>query len=297
MAAFAERTGRAQALWLPFTKRPWLKTWSRCPARPPGSREVRRPYNYGHFTDDLPRGVRRAVERLGPAMGAATPALAKVSYASWVLGLRATRTTDLWGRSKDLLLFIRANVPHAAVAGYAVACRRADVQRVVSDFTDAYAAQLDAHRSRGAYPVNLPVEIRVTGLDVPEAVLHPAAEAPVLSAVSPRRDRPDWGAAVWFDVSYLPGTPLAEAFMRELEAWLMGRFDGSWAAVRPEWSKVWGFGDRGPWDEDAPLARAIPALYREGRRADENWDWATRTLRSYDPHRVWSNPFLDRLLG
>jgi hypothetical protein len=44
------------------------------------------------------------------------------------------------------------------------------------------------------------------------------------------------------------------------------------------------------------LTATIPDLYRVGRDQSDNWDWARRTLNDYDPHRVFSNTFLDTLL-
>ena len=55
--------------------------------------------------------------------------------------------------------------------------------------------------------MNGPVEIRVTGLDVPERCEIASATSPQLSALRPRPDQPDWDVAVWFDILTMPGTP------------------------------------------------------------------------------------------
>jgi hypothetical protein len=44
------------------------------------------------------------------------------------------------------------------------------------------------------------------------------------------------------------------------------------------------------------LTRTIPDAYRAGQSAGDDWDWAVATRNAHDPHRVFSNEFLDRLL-
>ena len=67
-------------------------------------------------------------------------------------------------------------------------------------------------------------------------------------------------------------------------------------APRPEWSKGWGYTSAGPWTDATALSTTIPDDYREARRVDEDWDWALGTLNDLDPHRIFSNPFLDSFL-
>jgi 5,10-methylenetetrahydromethanopterin reductase len=44
------------------------------------------------------------------------------------------------------------------------------------------------------------------------------------------------------------------------------------------------------------LGTTIPNTYRAGQPAGDNWDTARATLNAYDPHRVFSNGFVDTLL-
>ena len=39
-----------------------------------------------------------------------------------------------------------------------------------------------------------------------------------------------------------------------------------------------------------------PVAYRAGQVAGETWDAAIATLDAFDPHRIFSNAFLDALL-
>ncbi|MGW2702875.1 cholesterol oxidase substrate-binding domain-containing protein [Streptomyces sp. NPDC001340] len=72
------------------------------------------------------------------------------------------------------------------------------------EFTSRYRERLEAYAALGRFLVNGSVEIRVTGLDDPADTGVEGARAPLPSAV-------------WLDVLTLPGTPYAQAFLRELD--------------------------------------------------------------------------------
>jgi hypothetical protein len=67
--------------------------------------------------------------------------------------------------------------------------------------------------------------------------------------------------------------------------------------VRPEWSKAWACTGAGPWTDAAILGSTIPATVSAGQASGDGWSAAVSILGSYDPHGVFSNPFLDTLLG
>lgn len=290
-----DAAGRVEAIWFPYTDKPWLKTWSVSPQRPAASREVTAPYNYV-FSDQIPVEVSDLARRVIAGDVAAAQQLGQVSYATSVAGLAATQTADIWGRSKNLLLYIRPTTIRATANGYVVLCRRADVQQVVHDFAASYTALLDRHRAAGSYPVTVATEIRVTGLDDPADAEVAGARSPSLSALHPRPDRPEWDTAVWLDVLTFPSQPGAQAFYRELEQWILGHYTGRYGAVRPEWSKGWGYSGTAGWSDEAFLTKVVPAAHRRGRRAADRWDAAVRTLDRLDPHRVFAGAFHDRLL-
>ena len=291
-ASYVERTGRAEAIWFPFTDNPWLKVWTRAPTRPPRARRVWHPFNYP-FSDTLPASLSALASQIQAGAGPLTPVFGLAQYNAVAAGLVTTLSLDLWGWSKDLLLYVRPTTLRITANGYAVLTRRSDIQRVVSDFTAYYQDRLAAYRARDQYPMNGPVEIRVTGLDVPTDVDEGMAAPPVLSAVRPRPDHPEWDVAVWLDVLTIPGTPYATQLYHEIETWLFSHYGD--AAVRPEWSKGWAYTDDAAWMSRPILTRTIPDAYRAGQSASDNWDWAVATLDAYDPHRIFSNEFLDRL--
>jgi FAD/FMN-containing dehydrogenase len=175
--------------------------------------------------------------------------------------------------------------------GYAVLTARDGVQRVVSEFAAFYRERLEAYAARGSFPVNGSVEIRVTGLDDPAATGVAGARPPLLSALRPPEDHPEWDTAVWLDVLTLPGTPDAEAFLREIERFLLRTFDGGSALTRVEWSKGWAYTDDDVWSDQEVLGDVVPAAV--GPAA---WAEANAALDRLDPHRVYGNGFLDRLL-
>ncbi|WP_190217819.1 cholesterol oxidase substrate-binding domain-containing protein [Streptomyces griseosporeus] len=289
LASFLESSGRVEAIWFAFTEVPWLKVWSVAPTRPLTSRHVTSPYNYP-FSDTVPTPVADLAGRM-VADGAwyLAPVLGNAQFDAAALGLVATLSADLWGRSKNTLLYLRPTTLRVHANGYAVLTRRDDVQRVVAEFTAFYRERLAAHGAAGRFPVNGSVEIRVTGLDDPADAGLPGARTPLLSALRPDPEHPEWDTAVWLDVLTLPGTPDAPAFYRELERWLLATYDGTRALARVEWSKGWAYTERAAWSDPDVLASDVP------RSLGPAWQEASQALERLDPHGVFSSPLLERL--
>ncbi|NHV28599.1 cholesterol oxidase substrate-binding domain-containing protein [Burkholderia sp. D-99] len=295
IASYLDRAGRVEAIWFPFTSSPWLKVWTPTPSKPFLSRAVTQPYNYP-FSDSIPQSISDLVKRIViGGEGALTPLFGQTQLAITAAGLALTLSGDIWGWSRTVLQYIRPTTLRVTANGYAVLARRADVQRVISEFVQFYQNRVDTYKARGEYPMNGPVEIRITGLDKP-ADVGAGAAVPTLSALKPRPDRPDWDVAVWFDILTLPGTPSADRFYREIEQWMLSNYTGSYATLRPEWSKGWGYTDTAAWQDDTMLTSTIPNLHREGQPAQSTWDAARATLERYDPNRIFRSPLLDRLM-
>lgn len=295
LASYVEASGRVEAIWYAFTECPWLKVWSVSPTKPGTSRHVHSPYNYP-FSDRLPLEVTELIHGIVGGARFLTPLFGQSIYDITLVGLPATASQDIWGASKNLLLYIRPTTIRVTANGYAILTRRAEVQRVVSEFATTYLRLVAKYRARDRYPMSVGVEVRVSGLDDPADAGVPGARSPVLSALRPRPDRPDWDTAVWLDILTFPGSPSADDFYCDLETWAYATYSGAYAAVRPEWSKGWAYTARGAFTDMTWLKREIPRAYRAGRRPGDDWDWAVATLNRSDPHRVFSNPFLDVLL-
>ncbi|MFE7852891.1 cholesterol oxidase substrate-binding domain-containing protein [Streptomyces sp. NPDC057403] len=290
LAGFLDKAGRVEAIWFAFTEVPWLKVWSVAPTRPLTSRHVTSPYNYP-FSDNVPTVVADLVGRMtSQAAWYLAPVLGNAQYEVAAAGLVATLSADIWGPSKNTLLYIRPTTLRLTANGYAVLTARSRVQQVVSAFTSFYRERLAAYAALGRYPVNGSVEIRVTGLDDPADAEVDGARAPLLSALRRDASRPEWDTAVWLDVLTLPGTPHAEEFLRELEQFLLREFEGEDALTRVEWSKGWAYTEDAAWSDEEVLGTVIPGSFGE-----TVWGQAAGVLDRLDPHRVFGNGFLDRL--
>lgn len=289
LASFVGSAGRVEAIWFAFTEFPWLKVWSVEPTKPLASRRVTAPYNYP-FSDSLPTVVADLVGRI-VAEGAwyLAPVLGNAQLDVAALGLAATLSTDLWGPSKNTLLYIKPTTLRVHANGYAVLTSRTEVQRVVSEFADFYRAQLNAYAARGQFPINGAVEIRVTGLDDPAEAELSGARPPLLSALRPVPERPEWDTAVWLDILTLPGTPHAEGFYRELEQFLLSSYDGTRALARVEWSKGWAYTEEAAWSDPGVLGESVPKSFGAA------WEEAVRALQVLDPHGVFRAPLHDKL--
>jgi FAD/FMN-containing dehydrogenase len=282
LARYLDEAGRAEVLWFPFGDRPWLKVWRERPVKPLLSREVAEPYNYP-FSDQFPPELQVLAADLVRGNGEATPLFNRMVEAVVEAGLTATASRDLWGPADAVQLYIRSSTLRVEQLGQAVLVRRADVQRALHDVFTLFVERRDAFAARGLYPANMPLEIRASGLDDPGDVAVPGAEAPALSALRPDRRHPDRDTVLWFNPCSLTGTPGVAELQRDLERLVAARL-GGYASLRPEWSKNWACTAEGPWRDDA----AVRALVEDRPAANR--------LDALDPHRVFSNPFLDRLL-
>lgn len=288
-------SGRAEAIWFPFTACPWLKVWTKTPNKPLLSRQVFGPYNYP-FSDNIPEFASDFIQQVNLGITAGTPSFGAAMYALTAAGLTATLSSDIWGWSKDLLFYIRATTIRLTEGGGAVITSRANAQQVIHDFAAWFEGRMSYYQSQGKYPVNGPVEIRCCGLDQPADVAVPSAGPPTISATRPRPDHPEWDTAIWLNVLGIPGTPGMFAFYREMEQWMYAHFSGSYATFRPEWSKGWAFSEALPYKDKAMISTTVPDVYRAGVPVTESWDTARAALSALDPARVFSNTFLDELL-
>ncbi len=293
--SYVEQSGRVETIWFPFTSAPWLKVWTIAPQKPLLSREVGSPYNYV-FADVIPETVSGLIKEILNGDVSVTPTFGQAELAIVAAGLVGTLTADIWGWAKDLLLYVKPSTLRVTANGYAVLTSRANIQQVIYDFITFYESQVAAYQAEGNYPMNGPVEIRVTGLDVPGDVMIAAATTPQLSALRPRPDQPNWNVAVWFDILTMPGTPYSDQFYRDIEQWMFTHYVGSYAAARPEWSKGWAYTDSAAWSDPTMLNATIPDAINAGQQVGDNWNAAVATLGTYDPYRVFSNAFLNSFM-
>ena len=291
---FLNESGRVETILYPFTENPWLKVWTVTPEKPFWSREVSAPYNYP-FSDNIPADVSALLQQIVSGDVSLAPAFGTTMAIVTDAGLAATLSWDLWGWSKDVLLYIQPTTLRVAECGFAVSCARADLQRVLSEFHQKYLSMQQAYRDRGEYPMNGPVEIRVTGMDRPEDCLVPGAQVPLLSAARPWTGHPEWDCVIFFNILSVPGTPVSARYYAELEEWFYANYP-SYAGVRVEWSKGWAYTEAGAYTNELTLGARIPASFTQGMAQDAGFRAAVGMLDAMDPHRVFSTKFLDRLM-
>lgn len=292
---YLDQSGRMEVIWFPFTEKPWLKVWTVSPKKPLFSREVTEPYNYP-FSDNVPAEVEELGRSLTRDNKQATPVFGQMMYNVSVAGLAATNSADIWGKSRTVLLYIKPSTLRVTASGYAVVTRRNNVQRVIHDFAEQYKSLVASYEAQGEYPINMPVEIRVTGLDTSADVDAAPARDVALSAIAPHKDHPEWDVAVWFDCLSFVGSEKADDFNADMEQWFHSHFDPADAMVRPEWSKGWGYTTTGAWTSEPYISQTIPDSHTDGQRRNERWNKVIKRLDKLDPARVFSNDFIDRLM-
>ncbi|CAG7835695.1 unnamed protein product [Allacma fusca] len=157
----------------------------------------------------------------------------------------------------------------------------------------------DTRKEVGADPNFFAVEMRIVSIDDPEDVGIVGAESPAFGQFHPVQGRPDMNVAVVVeiassDILNLPGDEIFLKFLITYEKKLMEYFrsgDGEEAVLRVEWSKGWGFSDKGPNTD-----RAILKCEKEHGKVGP-WDFAIDVLKKYDPWGIYASNLTDMILG
>ena len=293
-----EESGRMEVFWFPFSECPWVKIWTMAATKPESSRKVDTPNNYG-FSDRMPTYMNDVFREI-VSDPKKNQDFFKMGDCSTRVGLKQTGTRDIWGTAKNTLMFVRDQIVRVVPNGHAIHVNRKDIQKVIHMYTHKYTEMLQAYEKENKYPINGFMEIRVTCLDdsahVPtENNANPGR--PVLSALSADAvsKRNNWDVAIWFNLMTIHGTPYCNEFNTELERWLLDTFNGTFARVRPEWSKTWGFTHEGPYTNQEFLQHTRNS-YSEEREDDDNWNWAVETLQKYDRKNIFISPLSESLL-
>lgn len=296
---YLQQSGRVEAIWFPFTDNPWLKVWTVAPTKPAGSVETNHPNNYP-FSDNVPQEVTGMIKVITGLFPGLTPTFGKVMFGVTDVGLTLDNARDLWGPSKNTLFYIKDTTLRVTANGYAVLMKKGDVQNAVSAFAKQFEKMLGDYEAAGKYPINSPLEIRITGLDAPDSIPTGAAGAdcrPVISSLSTDKETiaNGWDVALWLDVLTLPGTKYADEFYEELEQWFVDTFKGTYARLMPEWSKGWAYtADKGAWTNDTFMGQIRETL-TTGRDSNENWNYEVETLSGFDKYKLFVNPLLNEL--
>lgn len=293
---FLDQCGRAEAIWFPFTDKPWLKIWTLQDQYPTTARPVNGPFNYP-FSDNLPVEISDLIKKINNGAPELTPQLGKAQMTVVSIGLGATLSTDLWGWSKDLLLYVKPTTLRVTANGYAIITKRSNVQKVLNDFVVKYEEMVTIYQDKKSWPMNGPIEIRVTGLDKAQDSTVANAVTADLSAVRPVDGKPEWDTAIWLDILTMPDTPDANKFYSEMEKWIYSHFSGDYATVRVEWSKGWAYTNSSAWEDSEVMLKGIPQSFGSEAGQSSSWQHAQQVLQKYDPHYLFSSPLLDTLFN
>lgn len=310
-ADWLNRCGRVEVIWFRTGTCPWLHVWSVAPDKPDSSTAVTTPYNYP-FADHVPDILQGFVQKILNGIPSLTPLFGETAALVTANGLDGKNalgesgaypvSRDIWGPSKNTLLYIQDTTLRVTANGYAIQMRQGDVQQAVFDFTTHFTTLLAGYEAEGKYPVNSAVEIRVTRLDDPAQVAIGSgvrAQSPVISAIGTDdlTLRREWDVALWIDVLTIPGTAHANEFYAELEDWVLQRFSGDAARALPEWSKGWGYtAEHGAWS-NPKFFEHIRSAFSMGRSDLNNWKWESETLMKYDRAGLFASPLLETLFA
>ncbi|CAG7821553.1 unnamed protein product [Allacma fusca] len=287
-----DSSGRMETILFPFTARPWLKIWTVSPIRPFFSRATRQPYNYP-FSDNIPQPVAAMASNISNGAWELTPAFGELEYDMVVSGLATSFSSDLWGPSKNLLLYIQATTLRLTENGAAILTSRKNIQRVIHESFAFFTKLVQEYQAKSKFPINGPLEIRVSGIDNPGDVGIPGAEAPAISPLYPVNANiffSEYDVCIWFNILTFPSTPHAIEFLQRMETFFYETYNGDYALIRPEWSKGWAYKNNTSWSNDEMLQETIP-------KSLPHWNYSVATYDKYDPHRVFSNEFLDILFS
>jgi FAD/FMN-containing dehydrogenase len=300
-AALVEANGSVEVLWDVFTQGTWAKTWEVAPTKPASSREVTTPYNY---PTDVPEAQADAIT----AMLQSQPYLAPYFSQQSAAGIQQLFTPqpgdssyqmyDLWGPSYCTQMYVKPDTIRLTVAAWGVLLKRSDLQRAVSEFYAYFSQKIGGLAQIGQFPFAGNVDWRAQGLDNTDDVVDCHATEPYLSGARPVPKKREYDTILWFALNSNVGMPGAAQFYTDVEDWFLSNYS-SYAIVRPEWTKAYGFSSAGGWSDTNKLQHTYPDTYRRsyGYPASNDWDRAVSDLTSYDPAGVFSNPYLDTLMG
>lgn len=303
-ANLTEEFGTVDIIYYPHNKDGlcWIKTWTVEPVKPEEAREVTEPYALSAgvkmaplLADTLSSALRTYPKNMVPYYNNLSTNGIKDLMAN---NDPATKINDIWGSAYTTTLYVQPLTPRKTVAAWGVLVAREDLQRALAEFFEYFKQLIAEYRSRGQYPYTGPFELRAHGLENPADVLMPNAVEPWLSGARPHPDRPELDTVIWYAINNNVDQPLAAEFNTRLEQWFLSNYS-SYGIVRPEWTKCYAYTADGPfgggWSNDEVLLETFPDTWRDGYPADTTWDAAVARLNAMDPHRVFTNSYLDRV--
>ncbi|KAB8031803.1 cholesterol oxidase substrate-binding domain-containing protein [Fluviispira multicolorata] len=294
-AKLVEKNGRVEAIWFPFTDKPWIKVWSVTDEqKPKASREVKSPYNYP-FSDNLCDELAKMIKTIISGKTSITPQFGKLEYFITAGGLEYNQSFDIWGWSKNVLLYVKPSTLRVTESGYVVLTKRSNIQRVLNEFYTYYNYLIEKYRERSIYPINGPVEIRVTGLEESDDIINTSALPPLLSSLKKNSKYSEWDVGIWLNILTFPGTPYSNEFYMNIEQWIFANYSEPYAAVRVEWSKGWAFERNSVWKNKLFIENQISKSFYSEIAPVSDLELASAIYQKYDPYHIFSSPLIESL--
>lgn len=261
--------------------------WTVCPIKPLLSRAVNGPYNYV-FGNYLPEPIPSLYSEISAGAWVLTPTLAQAQHTAFSTLTKATLSEDIWGKSKNTMLYVEPKPLRETSSGHVVITKRENVQKVVSMLAEMYESVQNDYAKQYQYPIGGHMEARLTSLDLP--VL---GEIPSLSPIQSIPNNPDYNLAIWLAItSQIDQLGLHEAMMK-IESQILEKFPMNSPEASPigfarvEWSKGYGYTKDAGWCNETVLCEIIRGTYSK-----DVWNHAIETWDRYDPHYIFSNEFL-----
>jgi len=296
LSKFVETYGRVMTATAPPGNLFWVSTWHNEPLKPPKSRKSLWPYNYIFMAyNPLPNIVDSFLYSLYSNAPGISKLVSLLAPSFLMLTTKATRSDDYWGPSKNHFLYSTSEVPHMSANSFLLITSRRKLQLVLHIMRRDFTELLREYVKNQNYPTPGLLDMRITGLDNPDFIEVLGAESPSLSPLSPVPEFPDFDTGVWMDTTGYQDTPYVYEFLVRFQSLLYQHLHGKHAVIRAEWSKSWAYDESGSW-RNFTVLNHFPRTFSSSDQLEE-WNWAVRTLDDHDPHRVFSNSFLDEFLS
>ena len=296
-AYFLENNGRVASVWFPFTKNPWMRLYKNCSEKPQSSREIKDVDPY-EFANNISASTTKFMERIyeTPYL---TPIFSKATTKLLNFELKKNEVLDIWGSSKDIIFNVSEKTSKIYDFGYGIQLSRSNLQKAINMISEKYnelILEFDSHRK---WPMNGPIEFRISSLDSSEYINTENGEdpaRPVISSVSADRlsEENGWDICLMIEITTLPISDSLNEFYFLFEEWILYTFTGIFARARPEWSKGAAYTKDGPWTNQAVL-RYIRESFTTGRTSDDDWQWETETLEKYDSKNIFQSAMTQQL--
>jgi hypothetical protein len=272
--------------YIPYTSYAWVRTWKQVIGSTLNN--VAGPA-INRATKFVSRETNNAIQNLFIKARPLTPILLHAFLDQSRLSAAGRPCVVASGLSKDMLLYSDAYQLRTISVGYAVQIRHKDIQKAVHAFYTRFNELLKIYKiNHNQYPVNGPIDFFFTSLNDPTRLNISGAAAPLLAPSTPvYPEKPEVDTTLWINIQTLPGTAGASSFFEEMETWI----DSTWpGAVRPDWSKGWGF-----TMEVAGNGMVVKTRLR--RYYGNTLRKAKNIFKSYDHHSIYFNPLLNKIVS